>query len=183
MLALDTLEKAMDHEQEYNIPRYKTACFTGHREIPDHLVESIRSATKEAVASLIDKGYDCFVAGGARGYDALAAETVLELKRQHLSTRLVIVLPFPRHYQWDEWNWTQGDIAQYHRLKALASEVIVVSETYVRGVFKMRDRRMVDMSSVCIAYLDNPKSGTGYTVKYARSQKLSIIDIASMLDR
>ncbi len=171
----------MDSENDNDFKRPTTACFTGHRELPHHLVDKICAATGNAVENLIVRGYDTFVAGGARGYDALAAETVLDIARKHPSIRLIIVLPFPDHYQRDEYNWAPEDIRQYHRLQKMASCVIHVSRAYVRGAFKMRDRYMVDMSSACIAYMTDPKSGTGYTVGYAQSQGLSVIDVASML--
>ena len=59
----------------------KTCCFTGHREIPERDYNLLKQKTKNAIVALIGKGVIYFGAGGARGFDTIAAETVLELKK------------------------------------------------------------------------------------------------------
>lgn len=41
-----------------------------------------------------------------------------------------------------------------------------------------RNRHLVDCSSVCVCYLTKPSGGTAYTVKYAASGGLTIVNIA-----
>lgn len=53
--------------------RSKTVCFTGHRELPaDDLLE-ISKHLEDTLATLIEQGYRYFGAGGALGFDTLAA--------------------------------------------------------------------------------------------------------------
>ncbi len=59
----------------------KTCCFTGHREIEKKNYVRIKESTKNAIVALIKRGVIYYGAGGARGYDTIAAETVLELKK------------------------------------------------------------------------------------------------------
>lgn len=58
----------------------QTACFTGHRRIPAEQVGGICEQLNTAIVSLIERGYIFFCAGGALGYDTLAAQAVIVLK-------------------------------------------------------------------------------------------------------
>ena len=60
---------------------YKTVCFTGHRKIPYNQLNSIAVRLNETVEKLILSGYCNFAAGGALGFDTMAAECVLKLKK------------------------------------------------------------------------------------------------------
>ena len=60
----------------------QTCCFTGHRILPEPM-DVIEKRLLEAVEAAIQEGYLYFGAGGARGFDALASETVLRLKEAH----------------------------------------------------------------------------------------------------
>lgn len=99
-----------------------TVCFTGHRQIGE-AVTAVEARVTEVAERLIQKGYVYFCAGGARGFDALASRIILQLQEKYPLVRLVLVLPFWNQYQ-HETGWTEEDIAEYHHLKAAASEVI-----------------------------------------------------------
>lgn len=71
----------------------KTCCFTGHREIPSGQRRRIFAKTEEAIEGLIKKGYLYFGAGGALGFDTIAAFAVLKLKERYPDIRLILVLP------------------------------------------------------------------------------------------
>ena len=58
----------------------KTVCFTGHRTIPLLKKWKIEKKLKEALEALIEEGYCYFGAGGALGFDTIAAQMVLNLK-------------------------------------------------------------------------------------------------------
>ena len=156
--------------------RAKTACFTGHRELKEPISE-IERRLMGTVESLVQRGCRYFGAGGARGFDALAAETVLKLKAAYPHIHLILVLPFDEQYQWEK-GWTTAEIAQYHRLKKRASKVVVLSDRYAPGIYYRRNRHLIDHSSVCVAYMAKTNSGTGYTVNYARERGLEVINIA-----
>ncbi len=157
--------------------RKKTACFTGHREIYEPLSNVERRLTK-TVEALIQKGYRYFGAGGARGFDALASEVVLNLKASHPQIHLILVLPFDEQHT-HERNWTRAEIEQYRRLKERASKVVTLAAEYHFGVYYRRNRHLVDNFSVCVAYMTRANSGTGYTVNYAKAKGLEVVNIAS----
>ena len=73
--------------------KQKTCCFTGHRDIPLGDYQLIFDKTEEMVERLIKKGYLYFGAGGALGFDTIAALAVLKLKEHYPDIRLILVLP------------------------------------------------------------------------------------------
>jgi len=151
-----------------------TACFTGHREIKDAL---IFEKTYKVVEDLILKGYRFFGAGGARGFDTVAAEVVLELKKKYNNIHLILVLPFDNQYTAEK-GWSREEIEKYHYLKSKASKVVILENGYSRGVYYRRNEHLVNFSSVCIAYQYKNSGGTAYTTNYANKKGLQIINIA-----
>jgi len=158
--------------------REQTVCFTGHRQIGE-AVAKVEDRVTEIAERLIQEGYSCFCAGGARGFDTLAAMVILRLQEKYPLVRLVLVLPFWNQYR-HETGWTAEDIAEYHRLRAAASEVIHLQQNYSRGCYYKRNRYLVDMSSVCVAYQRSETGGTAYTVRYATEKGLQIINCAAI---
>ena len=69
----------------------KTVCFTGHRNIPLLKRKAVAQRLKTELTDLINNGYQFFGAGGALGFDTLAAQTVLELKKDYKHIRLILV--------------------------------------------------------------------------------------------
>ena len=154
--------------------RDKTACFTGHRKIVSEQQRIVAERLKQTVEKLILNGYCYFGAGGALGFDTLAAECVLYLKKQYPQIKLILVLPCKTQTR----GWDSEDIAVYEQIKAQADKAVYTSEEYTRGCMFKRNRHLVDNSSVCIAYLTENRGGTAYTVDYARKKGVRVINLA-----
>lgn len=152
----------------------QTACFTGHRKIPFLQKRKVKKRIKQVLIEAIEQGYRYFGDGGALGFDLLAAQTVLELKREYPEIKLILVLPC----QDQKRGWAQADIEEYERIKAAADKLVFTSKEYYSGCMHKRNRHLVDNSSLCICYLTEQSGGTAYTVDYARSQGLKIINVA-----
>ncbi len=160
----------------------QTICFTGHREIREKK-SVVREKLQDMLEYYIQHGYTEFAAGGARGFDALAAETVLELRKKYPQIALILVLPFRNQYM-EEKTWTEAEIRQYETIKLHASEIIYIGETYVRGCYYKRNRALVHMASICISYQYKNTGGTAYTVRYAEKEgKIPVINVIQMLKR
>lgn len=153
----------------------RTACFTGHRTIPFLQRRKIEKRTEEALIEAIKQGYQFFGAGGALGFDTLAAQTVLRLKETYPQIKLILVLPCLSQAR----GWRPEDIAEYERIKAAADKVVYTSQEYTRDCMFKRNRHLVDNSSLCIAYLTENSGGTAYTVDYARFKGLIIRNVAT----
>lgn len=63
--------------------REKTVCFTGHRIIPSEKRASLFAHLTDVITSLLEAGYRYFGAGGALGFDTLAAQAVLVVDFLH----------------------------------------------------------------------------------------------------
>ena len=153
----------------------RTACFTGHRTIPFLQRWKIENRTKQLVIEAIEQGYQFFGAGGALGFDTLAAQTVLKLKKKYPHIKLILVLPCVSQTK----GWKPEDVEEYERIKTAADKVVYTSREYTRDCMFKRNRHLVDNSSLCIAYLTEKAGGTAYTVDYARSQGLIIKNVAN----
>ncbi len=151
----------------------KTCCFTGHRMIAREQKAEVEKRLLSAIAHLCQKGVTDFVAGGALGFDTMAAKAVLSLREQY-NLRLRLFLPCKDQYR----GWRAQDVLIYHEILEEADEVVWTGEVYTRGCMHVRNRRMVEESGFCICYLTEPKGGTAYTVKYAKDQNLEIINLA-----
>lgn len=155
----------------------RTVCFTGHRKIPPEQVDTLALRLKATLIQLINDGYLYFGAGGALGYDTLAAQTVLELKKQYPDVKLILVLPCLSQTR----GWSTRDIEIYEDIKNKADKVVYTSQEYTRGCMHKRNRHLVDNSSVCVCYLTERTGGTAYTVDYAHKNNLTVINLGETL--
>ncbi len=153
--------------------RIQTCCFTGHRELPWDR-QKLAERLEKAIIEQIEKGVRFFGAGGARGFDALSAQTVLNLKKKYPDIKLILVLPCLTQTR----GWTTKDVEEYERIMDKADKVVYTSQEYTKGCMFKRNRHLVDGSSVCICYLVKNSGGTAYTVNYAKQQGIEIINIA-----
>ena len=152
----------------------QTCCFTGHRKIPLDQLESVTQRLRDAVLASIKDGYLYFGAGGALGFDTLAAQTVLDLKKDYPQIKLILVLPCKTQAR----GWKQEDIEEYNRIMKAADKVVYTSQDYYNGCMHKRNRHLVDNSSRCICFLTEKTGGTFYTVNYASEHGLTIFNIA-----
>lgn len=151
--------------------REKTCCFTGHRDIPSAILPILSTELNPVLEQLIGQGICSFCAGGALGFDTLAAEMVLRWNARYPHIQLILVLPC--HEQTNRWK--QADIQRYHRILRSADQTNYTSEHYFPGCMHLRNRRLVESSSICVAYCVRDTGGSAYTVNYAAKQRLQII--------
>lgn len=152
----------------------KTCCFTGHRNILSAEREEIARQLEKTVTELIHAGIDRFITGGARGFDTLAAQAVLLLRKRYPDIKLILALPCLSQTR----GWNKKDITVYETIKSQADEIVYTSQDYTRGCMHKRNRYMVDNSGLCVCCWIRDKGGTAYTVHYAERKGLKIINIA-----
>ena len=153
-----------------------TCCFTGHRALPPEERGAIAYQLEQTVIMLIQAGIRFFGAGGARGFDTLAAQTILKLQRKYPHIKLILVLPCLSQTQ----GWRDEDIKVYESIKTAADKVTYTSEKYTQGCMHKRNRHLVDHSSICVCYLTEDWGGTAFTVNYAKKQGLTVINLADV---
>ena len=152
----------------------QTCCFTGHRVIPQEKLPLIQKRLEEEVIHLIQQGVRYFGAGGALGFDTLAALTVLRLRESFPHIRLILVLPCREQAA----GWPEKDVRTYEQIKCRADKVVFTSEHYFRGCMQRRNRHLAEHSGVCVCYLDKSSGGTRYTVDTCRRLGIPIINLA-----
>ena len=154
-----------------NMKREQTCCFTGHRTIPRADLERVREATRREITRLYGQGVRYFGAGGALGFDTIAAETVLDLRAGECpDIRLILVLPCRDQAD----RWRAADQRRYAEILGVADKVVYTAESYCDGCMQKRNRHLVDCSGYCIAYLTRSWGGTAYTVRYAQSAGVEV---------
>lgn len=152
-----------------------TCFFTGHRVIPANERDRIIKQTVSLCTHLINEyNVNIFVAGGALGFDTIAAIEILKLKKIYPHIQLHLYIPCIDQAS----KWRNRDIELYNKIKEMAEEVKYVSNApYTSGCMQQRNRAMVNDAFYGIAYCTNTKSGTYSTVKYAKDKGRNVIII------
>ncbi|MBD5162381.1 MAG: DUF1273 domain-containing protein [Oscillibacter sp.] len=143
--------------------KMQTCCFTGHRQIPPEKRAEIADKLEHIIINLYQKGVRFYGAGGALGFDTLAAQTVIRLRKSCPGMKLILVLPCLTQTK----RWRPEDVAEYERIKTKADKTVYTAQQYTSDCMHKRNRHLVDNSSVCICYLTRNSGGTAYTAHYA----------------
>ncbi len=146
-----------------------TCFFTGHRDIPRGDYDKIYNETVELIKRLAKDGYTDFICGGAVGFDTLAANAVLSL-RDECNIKLHLFLPCADQAKF----FSSEQKREYERIKEQCDSVNILYDKYFRGCMHARNRKMADLSSTCIAFLQTESGGTAYTVAYAKKLGIDI---------
>ncbi len=161
-----------------SIPYADSACFTGHRSLPQNAIEPLSQALNAHILSLYrERGVCRFWSGGALGFDLLSAVTVANLQHQCPNLHLCFALPCHNHTK--RWGTFEQDLLR--RLLLRADEIVYTSEQYSSGCMFLRNRYLVDHSQYCISYLTRQSGGTFYTVNYAKEHGKEIFSLAQLL--
>ena len=98
----------------------QVCCFTGHRNLPEWEKNSMRQKLEAVTREFAAAGIRTYCAGGAVGFDTLAEQVVLELKKEFPQIRLVLVLPCRQQAKY----WPERDKAVYQDILRRADELI-----------------------------------------------------------
>lgn len=152
----------------------KICCFTGHRIIPDAEMMRLPDALSQVINELYGEGVREFRAGGAIGFDTLAALKVLTFRQTHPDVRLSLILPCRDQ----DARWCQYDRDIYRYIIEYADSVIYTENTYTPDCMHRRNRALVNGSDFCVAYAARNEGGSAYTLKLAKREGLKIINLA-----
>lgn len=152
----------------------KTVSFTGHRHIDS---EETAKRLYNVLELLAEQGADTFCAGGASGFDMLAAQTVIRLKEEYPWITLVLILPCPPEEQSASFN--EQNRSLYYKLLGEADRVETISSSYTKDCMKKRNQRLIDLADICVCYYDPARTntGTGQTVRMAEKKDIEIINL------
>lgn len=158
--------------------RTLTCGFTGHRDIKRAHLPHVFDLVLKGIEYAYSEGCRVFLAGGAVGFDTVAAKAAVLFRMSHPDVRLELILPCKS--QSDAWGASDRSVYEY--LVSEADLVEYVSEEYYDGCMKERNRRLVERSDILIAYAARGRSGTGQTLRLAKEQNKRTYNIYPKLD-
>lgn len=142
------------------------ACsFTGHRRIEAAHIEKIIPLLSRAVAYAYGEGCREFYAGGALGFDTLAAREVVRFRMSHPDVRLILILPCVGQDRL----WSASERSAYEHLLSAADEVRYASESYTPDCMRRRNALLAEAGDLVIAYVGRSRSGSAQTARIAES--------------
>ena len=151
-----------------------SVCFTGHRKINGEDPADVSAKLDVVIERCISKGYRRFIAGGAIGFDCLAAKRVIEAKKKYPAVKLWLILPCRDQTKL----WTKlVDINEYRTLKESADEIVYIQNFYDDECMMKRNAYMIDNSSLCVAYFSGRRGGTANTVRYAEKKGVAVVNL------
>lgn len=146
-----------------------TCCITGHREIPAEKLAWVEERLQYELLHAVQAGYTHFVSGFAAGADLIFANAVVGMKEQFPVT-LEAAIPYPGRLKTPD--------RVFHALLEKCDIVRIHSNQYCRQCYQIRNRYMVDVSSLVIAVYDGRQiGGTAATIRYARQIGRNIREI------
>ena len=152
-------------------------CVTGHRKIePTHMLKLPELLDTE-LERLIVAGVDTFRGGGAIGFDTLAELKVIEKKKQYGFIKLELILPCRDQTK----KWSERDRTIYEYIASEADSLEYVSDVYTPYCMHARNRRLVDGSDFCLTYFSHTVGGTAYTVDYAKTRSVNVINLFDLI--
>ncbi len=148
--------------------------FTGHRDIS---IARYHIVLYDTLEKLIDDGSDMFFAGGAAGFDTLAAETVLQLKTVYPWITLTLILPCSPEEQTR--SFSERMKQRYFEIMQSADKVEQISPYYTPECMKQRNQRLIDFADICVCCYDERRAatGTGQTVRMAQKKGITVINL------
>lgn len=156
----------------------KTVCFSGHR--PEKLpfrgdisypeVKILMSNLFFEIDKSLKQGYCKFITGMAKGIDIWAAKYILEKKDINPDIKLICAVPYEGYGE----GWKGVDKWDLNWILHKSDEVIYICDKYYPYCMRKRNEYMVNHSSKLIAVVNNYKSGTGQTIRFAQKNNLEI---------
>ncbi len=166
------------------VKKFKSCCFTGYRpqkfgfELSDNSPEyySLINRLSDAIFSLPKEDCFTFYCGMAMGFDIIAGEIVVMLRKLYKDAKieLVAVVPFKEQSESFDNEWKK----RYNSLLKSADRIIYTAAKYTKGCFAKRNCYMVDNSDFVITWYDGKPGGTLQTLNYAHKMGKRIINVA-----
>ena len=152
----------------------KICCFTGHRTVSPEKMQTLIRVLDAHLERLAGEGFTEFRAGGARGFDTVAALRVLALRERYPACRLSLILPCRDQTKL----WSAAEKALFTDILGRADGVRYIEDAYTSTCMYQRNRALVDGSDLCVAYLTENRGGTLYTCTYALKHGVELLNLA-----
>lgn len=155
-----------------------TCSFTGHRQIKNAHSNAILPVLDQEISNAYERGCRTFLAGGAIGFDTIAAREVIKFRLTHPDVRLVLYLPCMDQDKL----WSEEQREAYAHILSSADEVIYVRDAYVEGCMRERNFLLASKCDMIICYVGHSRSGAAQTMRMADSMGKEIVNIYNILE-
>ena len=150
----------------------KRCAFTGYRpaKMPFGYDEDCKPALdfkkrlRETIEILILQGYGHMISGGAQGMDIIAAETVIDLRRDYPDVTLEMAIPFAGQAD----RWSADRRARWQHCIDEADMITLLSREFTKGCLFARNRYMVIQADLLLACYDGKEGGTRHCIEFAK---------------
>jgi len=149
---------------ELHLRPAKVCAFSGNRTL-SHSRMAVAKALDAEIARLFEEGYTVFRAGGAGGFDTLAALSVLRLKQLHPQIYLELLIPFPNF---------KTDDPDFEETLSKADRVVPISPCYSPFCMSVRNQALIDGSDLLLLYNYQSKGGSVQTANFAAKANVAI---------
>jgi uncharacterized phage-like protein YoqJ len=146
--------------------RKHRCCFTGHR--PEKLKtpeNRLVLLLEEEIRKAITGGFTTYITGMAKGTDLIAGEIVLRLREQDDRLKLICALPHPGFGL----HWGGGWTERFQRVLTAADLSRTICPSFSYASYQVRNKWLVNHSSLVIGVFNGERGGTKNTLDYARS--------------
>lgn len=122
----------------------------------------------------IKYGLKNFLTGMAEGFDMIATEILVELKKTYNNIKIIAVIPCSGQ----EKKWKPSQRTRYHKIINQCNDSIILYDSYTKTCMNDRNKYMVEHSSIVIACFNGLPSGTGNTIRFGKENgcKIKIIN-------
>lgn len=159
----------------YKLPGNGDACNADAQKIAFAVSREIEYAAKQGKLN--------FLSGLMAGFDILAAEQVLLLKKlpPYNNIRCILVGPFRKGFFATKY-WTPDWIRRARNLCEAANFGISLYDTYYKGVYYKRNQFLVSNASQVICFYNGASGGgTAYTLELAHKAGLEISNVCESM--
>jgi len=166
------MEKLQEITAAFTGPRPHRFPFGENETAPE--CDALKAALRQEIETLCDMGITRFLTGAAAGVDMWCSEIVLDLIAQGWAIELIAVVPFRNQ----EEKFSRKNQVRYTDILAKCNEVLVLSEDYYEGSYKVRNQYMVEHAKYLLAVQDHtrrPNSGTRQTISLAKKNGNTVI--------
>ena len=149
-----------------------TVAFFGHRYIDNPF--KVEELLEEQIRKLInEKEYVDFLVGRNGEFDQCVSSTVLRVRKnvRDDNSALVLMLPYPTA----EYLNNEEYFHDYYTDVEISYEA---AKAHPKSAIQIRNREMVDRADLIICYVKENVGGAYSTIKYAKRQGKSIINLA-----
>ena len=157
----------------------KICSFTGHRQIKKEHKVKLLALLEKAVVYAYENGVRSFLAGGAVGFDTLAAKAVIKFRISHPDVRLIILVPCKNQAE----KWSDAEKSLYEYTLSVADEVEYLADDYYEGCMKERNAELAKRCDMLVAYVGKYIGGSAQTLRMAEKLEKTIYNLYPTLEK